>query len=75
MTGGVKGEVRVRTHGPAETEAVAGALRSVTRPGDVVLLIGELGAGKTAFAQGFAVALVTHGRGGEIRVGDTIELL
>ena len=41
----------------AETHALAAALAAVARPGDVVRLLGEIGAGKTAFAQGFAAAL------------------
>ena len=39
------------------TRALAGALVAVCRPGDVVLLVGGLGAGKTTFAQGFARGL------------------
>jgi len=39
------------------THAVAAALASLSRPGDVILLAGEMGAGKTAFAQGFGRAL------------------
>lgn len=41
----------------ADTHAVAGALAGVIRRGDIVVLGGEMGAGKTAFAQGFANAL------------------
>lgn len=41
----------------AATHAIARALASVTRPGDVLVLAGEMGAGKTAFAQGFGRAL------------------
>jgi tRNA threonylcarbamoyladenosine biosynthesis protein TsaE len=41
----------------AATHAVAGALASVSRPGDFLVLAGEMGAGKTAFAQGFGRAL------------------
>jgi tRNA threonylcarbamoyladenosine biosynthesis protein TsaE len=41
----------------AATHAVAGALASVSRPGDVLVLAGDMGAGKTAFAQGFGRAL------------------
>ena len=41
----------------AATHAVAAALASVSRPGDVLVLAGEMGAGKTAFAQGFGRAL------------------
>jgi tRNA threonylcarbamoyladenosine biosynthesis protein TsaE len=36
----------------AETEALGGRLASELRPGDVVLVDGELGAGKTTFVRG-----------------------
>ncbi|HWD74511.1 MAG TPA: tRNA (adenosine(37)-N6)-threonylcarbamoyltransferase complex ATPase subunit type 1 TsaE [Solirubrobacteraceae bacterium] len=36
----------------AETEALGGRLASELRPGDVVLVEGELGAGKTTFVRG-----------------------
>jgi len=39
------------------THAVAAALAGLSRPGDIILLAGEMGAGKTAFAQGFGRAL------------------
>jgi tRNA threonylcarbamoyladenosine biosynthesis protein TsaE len=41
----------------AVTHAVAAALAAHSRSGDVILLAGEMGAGKTAFAQGFGRAL------------------
>ena len=41
----------------AETEAVAERLAASMRGGEVVLLSGELGAGKTAFVRGLARAL------------------
>ncbi len=40
-----------------ETHAVASALAQLSRSGDVIVLAGEMGAGKTAFAQGFGQAL------------------
>lgn len=40
-----------------DTKAVACALARLARTGDVVILSGEMGAGKTAFAQGFAEGL------------------
>ena len=39
------------------TRAIAAALADVSRAGDVIVLAGEMGAGKTAFAQGFGRAL------------------
>jgi tRNA threonylcarbamoyladenosine biosynthesis protein TsaE len=39
------------------THAIAAALASLSRAGDIILLAGEMGAGKTAFAQGFGRAL------------------
>src|SRR3954454_4785517 len=41
----------------AAPHGVAGALAPLSRSGDFILLAGELGAGKTAFAQGFGRAL------------------
>ena len=41
----------------ADTQAIAAALAGLARRGDIVLLSGEMGAGKTAFAQGFGAAL------------------
>jgi tRNA threonylcarbamoyladenosine biosynthesis protein TsaE len=48
---------RVRTTGPSGTQAVAAALAPCLRAGDVVLLGGPLGAGKTTFVKGLAAAL------------------
>ena len=46
-----------RTSGPDDTRAFGAALAAVLRPGDVVLLTGDLGAGKTVLAQGIAAGL------------------
>ncbi|MEQ1787921.1 MAG: tRNA (adenosine(37)-N6)-threonylcarbamoyltransferase complex ATPase subunit type 1 TsaE [Acidimicrobiales bacterium] len=40
-----------------QTRDLADALSSLARPGDVVVLAGDLGAGKTAFVQGFGRGL------------------
>ncbi len=42
---------------PAETDALASAIALYLAPGDFISLKGELGAGKTRFAQGVAAAL------------------
>jgi tRNA threonylcarbamoyladenosine biosynthesis protein TsaE len=39
------------------THAIAAALASLTRRGDLIVLAGEMGAGKTAFAKGFGAAI------------------
>lgn len=41
----------------AETHAIAAVIAGLSRPGDIIVLSGEMGAGKTAFAQGFGTAI------------------
>ncbi|PIP34002.1 tRNA (adenosine(37)-N6)-threonylcarbamoyltransferase complex ATPase subunit type 1 TsaE [Candidatus Falkowbacteria bacterium CG_4_10_14_0_2_um_filter_48_10] len=42
---------------PRATKKLAGGWAASLRPGEIVALIGELGAGKTVFTQGLAAAL------------------
>src|SRR5512135_1805941 len=48
---------RETSNGPGETEALGAELAAALRPGDVVLVEGELGAGKTTFVRGACRAL------------------
>lgn len=45
------------TEGAEKTRSLAAALGELVRPGDLIVLVGGLGAGKTAFAQGLGVGL------------------
>jgi tRNA threonylcarbamoyladenosine biosynthesis protein TsaE len=49
------------TAGPDETAALGAALAAGLQPGDVVLVAGEMGAGKTTFVRGAARALGVTG--------------
>ncbi len=46
-----------KTHSPEETKACARVLASCLQEGDIILLSGDLGAGKTQFTQGLAAGL------------------
>jgi tRNA threonylcarbamoyladenosine biosynthesis protein TsaE len=47
----------VASTSPEDTRALAARLAVVARAGDVVTLVGDLGAGKTQFAKGFGAGL------------------
>lgn len=49
--------VQLESSSPEETGRIAAALAGTLRPGDVVLVIGELGAGKTTFVRAACRAL------------------
>jgi tRNA threonylcarbamoyladenosine biosynthesis protein TsaE len=51
----------VETSGPAETESLGAELAAALADGDVVLVRGELGAGKTTLVRGAARALGVSG--------------
>jgi tRNA threonylcarbamoyladenosine biosynthesis protein TsaE len=49
--------LHLRASSLADTHAIAASLAELSRSGDLVVLAGEMGAGKTAFAKGFGAAL------------------
>jgi tRNA threonylcarbamoyladenosine biosynthesis protein TsaE len=49
--------LELRTTSAEETQSLAAALAPLCMAGDVLLLAGDLGAGKTTFAQGFGAGL------------------
>jgi tRNA threonylcarbamoyladenosine biosynthesis protein TsaE len=53
--------LRLRSPDEATTKAIGAALAGLLRPGDVVGLTGDLGAGKTRLVQGAAAALGVAG--------------
>ena len=50
-------QAAVPTASPEQTRSVGAAIAGLLRPGDVVLLVGSLGAGKTTLVQGLVAAL------------------
>lgn len=49
--------MQATTHNVLETQAMAAEFAATLHGGELILLIGDLGAGKTAFVQGLATAL------------------
>jgi hypothetical protein len=49
--------LHLRSDSVAATSAIAASLAGVARRGDLIVLAGEMGTGKTAFAKGFGEAI------------------
>lgn len=49
--------INVTTFSPAQTGSLAEVLADLAAPGDVLVLVGDLGAGKTAFSKAYGAAL------------------
>ena len=57
MTDASEGRVTLTTDSADATRRLAASLAAAAEPGDRIFLLGDLGAGKTQFAKGFAVGL------------------
>ncbi len=53
--------LELTSHSPEETQRIGAALGACAQPGDVLLLCGDLGAGKTCLTQGIAKGLDVEG--------------
>jgi len=49
--------IRLTAHSTDDTRGIAAAIAKLVRAGDMIVLIGEMGSGKTTFSQHFAHAL------------------
>lgn len=49
--------ITAHTKAAEDTKELAATLASLAKPGDLILLAGDLGSGKTTFAQGFGAGL------------------
>lgn len=49
------GELDLISHSPEQTQRIGSRLGALVRPGDMICLSGEMGAGKTMFSSGFGL--------------------
>ena len=54
--------MKIRSESPETTREIAALLAAVSVPGDLIVLAGDMGAGKTCFAGGFAHGLGINDR-------------
>jgi len=57
MTSNLRRKIVIRTRSASETVRIGKTIGSLLLPGDVVALVGELGAGKTQFIKGLAAGV------------------